>query len=40
MLGTPGPVDAKNVSTRALENAQNAFPTAPTALLDVTDLVT
>jgi putative transposase len=29
-----GAVDAQNAPTRSLENAQNAFPTAPTAILD------
>ena len=29
-----GPVDAQNAPTSSLENAQNAFPTAPTAILD------
>ena len=29
-----GPVDAQNAPTRSLENAQNAFPTAPTRFID------
>ncbi len=29
-MDAAGPVDAKNAPTRSLENAQNAFPTAPT----------
>ena len=28
-----GPVDAKNAPTSSLENAQNAFPTAPTRII-------
>ena len=30
-----GLVDAQNAPTRSLENAQNAFPTAPTRFIDV-----
>src|SRR5258707_14426789 len=30
-----GPVDAQHAPTRSLENAQNAFPTAPTRFIDV-----
>src|SRR5437762_13397690 len=30
-----GPVDAQNAPTRSLENAQNAFPTAPTRFIKV-----
>jgi hypothetical protein len=30
-----GPVDAQNAPTRSLENAQNAFSTAPTRFIDV-----
>src|SRR3979490_272170 len=30
-----GPVDAQHAPTRSLENAQHAFPTAPTRFIDV-----
>lgn len=32
---TAGPVDAQSAPTRSLENAPNAFPTAPTRFIDV-----
>jgi transposase InsO family protein len=34
-MDAAGPVDAKNAPTRSLENAQNAFPTAPTGITNV-----
>jgi hypothetical protein len=34
-LEAAGPVDAKNAPTRSLENAQNAFPTAPTRIIAI-----
>ena len=34
-LEAAGIVDAQNASTNALENAQNAFSTAPTRIVDV-----
>jgi transposase InsO family protein len=34
-MDAAGPVDAKNAPTRSLENAQNAFPTAPTGIVNV-----
>ena len=34
-MDAAGPVDAKNAPTRSLENAKNAFPTAPTGITNV-----
>ena len=33
-----GPVDAQNAPTRSLENAEDAFPTAPTRIIAVTSI--
>jgi len=34
-MDAAGPVDAQNAPTRSLENAKNAFPTAPTGITNV-----